>query len=205
MTTTEVRTPARGTAPEGAGAQRSAPPAASIRRGAVLVVGAIVLIVAVKPYGTLPYFWVPSITGVSFLLAAAVAGRRSPLWGPGMVVTGWGVGQLVSGYFTFGIHTGHPMGMGGMMGSSASAGSSAMVDGLMGLGAVLLGFMISRGFAASVTSVGLAIVFIAAGEFIHGTWGSAITPVFCGLTAIWGLTEMAKGLPAFRRGSPASV
>lgn len=83
----------------------------ALRRGAVLLIGAIVLILIVKPVGTLPYFWIPAITGTVFLLAAAVAGKTSPLWGPGVAVSGWGWGwgHVISGYFTFGINTAAPV------------------------------------------------------------------------------------------------
>lgn len=148
------------------------------RRGAVLLVGAIVVILAVKPVGPLDYVWVPILTGLTFLLAAVAAGRRSPLWGPGLVVTAWGIGQWISSNAHDTVSSFH--------------WSGAFVYVLLGGAALLAAWMSTRGFGVSPFSIGAAIVFIGVGVLVHSNWGSALTPVFCALTAVWGLWEIFR-------------
>ena len=73
-----TRTPADA----GTGARRA--------RGVALLVGAL-LIVAVVETGVLAYYWFPTLTGLTYLAAAAVSRSRGTLWGPGFVITAVGV------------------------------------------------------------------------------------------------------------------
>ncbi len=51
----------------------------------------------VRPLGPLDHVWNPLLVGLAFTAAAASTGRRSPLWGAGLVVAFWGLAQLVAG------------------------------------------------------------------------------------------------------------
>ena len=70
--------------------------AARRRRGAVLLVGAVVLAVLFAPIGSLAFYWMPLVTGLAYLGAAAASGTRGPLWSPGLVVLGFGVGAVLA-------------------------------------------------------------------------------------------------------------
>ncbi|MDQ6873684.1 MAG: hypothetical protein M3042_01270 [Actinomycetota bacterium] len=186
------------------------PASARRRRGAVLVLGAIVLLVSAKPIGPLDYVWVPVLTGLAFLLAAVAGGRRSALWGPGLLITAWGAGQVIS------THANDSANMGGMshrvsgmsqMGGMAHGGqqwhwSGALVYLLLGAAAILAAWLATRGFGVSLFSVGAAIAFIGAGIFIHSNYSSTLTAAMCALTGGWGLWELLR--PA-RRGAPAET
>ncbi len=168
---------------------------AGVVRGLVLLAGAAVLITTVKPIGSLPYYYNPVVTGATFTLAALVSGRRSPLLGSGIVVLAWGLSHVIVA------HAFPSAGMGMGMGGHTSAWSFALADTMLGVGAVVAALLASRGFAISPLSVAAPIVFIGLGEYVHGTYGSAITGTLCALTAAWGVEEIARALLARR--SPA--
>jgi hypothetical protein len=56
------------------------------RRGLVLLLGRAAILVLVQPLGPLGHVWNPLLAGLAFTAAAASTGRRSPLWGAGLVV-----------------------------------------------------------------------------------------------------------------------
>lgn len=70
------------------------------RRAPVLLVGAVVLVLFVGSSGTsgrpLDFLWLPLVTGLVYLAAAAAGGRDGALWGPALVVTGLGVGAVLT-------------------------------------------------------------------------------------------------------------
>lgn len=216
MVTISSERPAGATAPTSP--SRGGSP--GLRRGVVLILGAAALFLAVKPWGVLAYPYVPVITGAAFTLAAAVSGRRSPLWGAGLVVLFWGAGVNIASRVW---PTAGGMGMsatsshaaaatGGMtgMGSTHSMhhiGAAAMASSghpsawafafpmvMLGLGGVLAAVLAQRGFSVSPLSVSFPIVFIGVGEYIHGTYGSWITATFALLTLCWGAWEVTQGV-----------
>lgn len=179
-------------------------------RGAVLLLGAMVLLFTVKPIGPLGYAWVPVLTGLAFLLAAVAGGRRSALWGPGLLITAWGAGQVISDHANDSASMGgisHRVSGMGHMGGMAHGGaqwhwSGALVYLLLGGAAILAAWLATRGFGISLFSVGAAIAFIAAGVFIHSNYSSKLTAAMCALTGAWGLWELLR--PA-RRGALAET
>ena len=62
------------------------------RRGAALLLSAVAVVVLIGDGRPLDFLWLPLVTGLGYLLAAAAGGRDGDLWGPGLVVTGFGVG-----------------------------------------------------------------------------------------------------------------
>ena len=66
------------------------------RRAPVLLVGAVVLVLLVGDDRPLDFLWLPLVTGLVYLTAAAAGGRDPALWGPGLVVTGLGVGAVLT-------------------------------------------------------------------------------------------------------------
>jgi hypothetical protein len=72
-----------------------------IRRGAPLIVGAVVILLLLQPIGSLPLKgWVPILTGLTFVAAGLIGGRRGLLVGPGIVLASWGVAPLSTNYDT---------------------------------------------------------------------------------------------------------
>jgi hypothetical protein len=65
-------------------------------RGAVLLVGGIALALLVGDDRLLSFAWLPLVTGAVYLAAAAVGGRDGALWGPALVVLGFGVGVVLT-------------------------------------------------------------------------------------------------------------
>ena len=64
-------------------------------RGLVLLLSGLA-VVALVGDGRLPFLWLPLVTGLGYLVAAAVGGRDGDLWGPGFVVTGFGLGAVLT-------------------------------------------------------------------------------------------------------------
>jgi len=65
-------------------------PSARRTRGIVLIVGAV-LIVALIETEVLAFYWFPTLTGLTYLAAAAAGRSRGTLWGPGFVITSVGL------------------------------------------------------------------------------------------------------------------
>jgi hypothetical protein len=64
-------------------------------RGAVLVLGAVSTSVLIAPVGGLSLYWMPLFVGVSYLAASAVGGRTGGLWVPGLMVSFWGLADVL--------------------------------------------------------------------------------------------------------------
>ncbi len=64
-------------------------------RGAVLVLGAVLTSVLIAPVGGLSLYWMPLFVGVSYLAASAVGGRTGGLWVPGLMVSFWGLADVL--------------------------------------------------------------------------------------------------------------
>lgn len=151
-----------------------------LRRGVVLIVGAVVMALLIQPIGPLSYPWNPLLVGLVFLAAAAVVGARSPLWGAGLVVGFWGLAKVISGAVAF---------------SWSGPFSTAMI----GLGGLLAAYLASRGFAITVASVAFPVVFIGIGQWVHSTYsGAPITIYTAGLAAAYGVVDVALSLRARR-------
>jgi hypothetical protein len=73
-------------------ALRRPPPLRAVARGALLLVGGVIVILAVEPVGPKKLYWMPLIIGLTHLISSAAGGRSGGLWVPGLMVTAWGVG-----------------------------------------------------------------------------------------------------------------
>ncbi len=67
------------------------------QRGLVLLVAGAAILVLVRPLGPLGHVLDPLRVGLVNTAAAASTGRRSPLWGAGLVVAFWDLAQLLAG------------------------------------------------------------------------------------------------------------
>jgi uncharacterized membrane protein YhhN len=66
------------------------------RRGAVLLLGGLALALLVGDGRPLSFAWLPLVTGLAYLLAAAAGGRDGAFWGPALVVLGFGAGVVLT-------------------------------------------------------------------------------------------------------------
>ncbi len=154
------------------------------RRGIVLLIGAAVIAVLVKPIGPLDYYWNPLLVGLAFTAAAALTGRRSPLWGAGLVVAFWGLSKVIA--VPLSLSWGGPF-------------STAMI----GVGGLVAAYLASRGFAVSPASVAAPVVFIGLGQYVHSTFpGAEITVYTAGLALVCGIVEL---LNSTRKSSASSA
>ena len=165
-------TPRAGRLADGADPHGSASAGGPRRRGVVLVAGGLVLPLLVEPVGRLAQQWIPLLVGLAFVAAAALTGRRSPLWGPGLVVSAYGTAEVVT-LFT------------------DVAGARAWTVVAIGLGGLLAAGLGSRGWAMSAASVASPVVFIGVGQWVAGnapdgtiTWCSAAVTVLYGVAEL---------------------
>ena len=103
------------------------------------------LLLLVRPVGPLAYSWIPLLVGLAFVVGAAVTGPRSPLWGPGLVVSAYGTAEVVNLY-------------------TDVSGAGAWTLVAIGLGGLLAAYLGSRGWAMSAASVASPVVFVGIGQ-----------------------------------------
>ncbi len=145
-----------------------------ITHGLVLILGAIVLAVLVQPIGSRPFYWVPLVTGLTYLLAAAVGGRTAALWAPGLVVTTWGIAVIL------------------ILGRTVDVDFAAATVTALGAGATLAVLLQRAGFAVSALGIALSVLLAGGFELLDAVgpalfgkgWAYAI------LLGGWGLWEL---------------
>lgn len=152
--------------------------AARRARGIMLIIGAVVIVGLIETE-TIPFYWFPTLTGLTYLAAAAVGRSRGTLWAPGFIVTSVGLGAA------FWLRDGR---------SPDSFQFLALAVMALGLGGVLAGLLAQiRGFAISAMSVALSVllfgVFVLLEQqmvepFAGQTW------VYAALLAGWGAYEL---------------
>ncbi len=147
-------------------------------RGVALIVGAL-LIVALIETETIPFYWFPTLVGLTYLAAAGVGRSRGTLWGPGFVITSVGLAAALW------------LGDGRMPDSFQFLALAVMALGLGGVLAALLAQV--RGVAISPMSVALPVLLFGVfalleqqmvQPFAGQTW------VYAGLLAAWGVYEL---------------
>lgn len=160
------------------GASSDHDPSRRRARGIALLVGAV-LIVALIETGTIPFYWFPALTGLTYLAAAAAGRSRGTLWGPGFVITSVG---LAAAFWL----------RDGRMPDSFQFLALAVMA--LGLGGVLAGLLAQlRGFSISAMSVAMPVLLFGAfalleqqmvAPFAGQTW------VYATLLAVWGAYEL---------------
>ena len=152
--------------------------AARRARGIALIVGAL-LIVALIETETIPYYWFPALTGLTYLAAAAVSRSRGTLWGPGFVITSVGIAAAL-------------WLRDGRMPDSFQLLALAVMA--LGLGGVLASLLVQvRGLSISPMSIAMPVLLFGVfalleqqrvSPFAGQTW------VYAGLLAVWGAYEL---------------
>jgi len=147
-------------------------------RGIALIAGAV-LIVALIETKTIPSYWFPALTGLTYLAAAAAGRSRGTLWGPGFVVTSVG---LAAALWLRDGRTGN------------SFQFLALAVMALGLGGVLAGLLAQlRGFSISAMSIAMPVLLFGAFALLEQ---QAVSPfagqiwTYAVLLALWGAYEL---------------
>jgi hypothetical protein len=147
-------------------------------RGIALIVGAL-LIVALIETGTIPFYWFPTLTGLTYLAAAAAGRSRGTLWGPGFVVTGVGLAAALW------LRDGR---------TPDSFQFLALAVMALGLGGVLAALLTQvRGFSISAMSVAMPVLLFGVFALLEQQMVSPFagqTWVYAALLAVWGAYEL---------------
>lgn len=113
-----------------------------LARAAALAVAAVVLYVLVEQRGA-SFGKVPLLVGLGYLAGAVAGGPRGSLWAPGLVVTGWGLGNDAQSWDWL---------------SGVTLPESAAHMCGMGLGVLALGVLARFGVQTTLYGVGLSIL-----------------------------------------------
>lgn len=146
------------------------------RRGAALL-GGTVLLALLLGTEALPFYWLPTLSGVAYLAGAAAGGRRGALWAPGLMVTGWGIAAL-------------------LLFEGAIPGSYTAPAFLLGLGiGGVVAAALHQARIIEVSPLGVAVTLVVSGVFlaleVAGTAGIAGNAYpYAVLLAVWGLWEL---------------
>jgi hypothetical protein len=146
----------------------------------VLLLGALVLVLLVGADRPLDFLWLPLVTGLVYLVAAAAGGLDGDLWGPALVVTGFGAGVGLT--------------VGGPLGGELFA---PVVLTAVGAGAVLAALV------PRVSGLSIAAAVLLSGAFFllseRGPVEVFRSPLVYGaLLALWGVWEMRPSSSASR-------
>lgn len=173
-TTTEPRTPGSAT-----GRWRWVPALA----------GALVVSLAVAPLGPLPFYTTPLILGLTYLGAAAAAGRQATLWAPGLIITAWGGAVLL------------------VFSHTLNADFPAVAVTALGVGATAAALLGRAGFRVNGIAIALSILFAGLTELV-ASLGVALLGrgwFYGALLGVWVLTDLARLSPLTRTGSPSGT
>jgi hypothetical protein len=150
-------------------------------RGITLIVGAVVIVALVETE-TIPFYWFPTLTGLTYLAAAAAGRSRGTLWGPGFVVTSVGLAAALW------------LRDGRMPDSFQFLALAVMA---LGLGGVLAGLLAqARGFSISAMSVAMPVLLFGVFALLEQQMVSPFagqTWVYAALLAVWGAYELRPG------------
>lgn len=141
------------------------------RSAIALLVGAAAMLALIQT-GAVRFYYTPLVVGLTYLAAAAVAGRRGALWAPGIITSLWGVAVLL------GVH-------------NVTRGSKASYE-LAGAIGIALSLLLRYTIGLAAGFIGMVVAF---GVILIHDNGHAPSWVFKGVTfaallAVWGLWEL---------------
>ncbi|MBN9098179.1 MAG: hypothetical protein J0I49_08725 [Pseudonocardia sp.] len=148
------------------------------------LVGALVVSLAVAPVGPLPFYTTPLILGLTYLTAAAVAGRQATLWAPGLIITAWG-GAVVLVFS----HT-------------LDADFTAVAVTSLGVGATAAALLGRAGVRVEAIAVALSVLLAGLTELL-ASLGVAVLGqgwFYGALLGVWVLSDLARLSPLMRTG-----
>ena len=153
-------------------------PATSARRlrGLVLLVGGLAVALLVGDGRPLSFAWLPLLTGSAYLAAAAAGGRDGALWGPALVVLGFGAGVALT--------------VEGPLGGELF---SPVVLTSVGVGALVATLLPRLGIPVPAPSVAAAVLLSGVFFLLSERGPTELfrsTLVYGGLLVAWGLWEL---------------
>ncbi len=110
----------------------------------------------IEPVGSAQLYWMPLIIGVTYLIASAVGGRTGGLWVPGLMVTFWGLADVLVLSGTWHIDF-----------------ASAAITGI-GVGAVLSLGLVRLGLPVNPTAIAVNLLLIGLLELAEAQVGGAL-------------------------------
>ena len=150
-------------------------------RGIALIVGAVVMVALIETE-LIPFYWFPTLTGLTYLAAAAAGRSRGTLWGPGLIVTTVGLAAALW------LRDGR---------TPDSFQFLALAVMALGLGGVLAGLLAQlRGFAIGAMSVAMPVLLFGVFALLEQQMISPFagqTWVYAALLAVWGAYELRPG------------
>lgn len=144
--------------------------------------GALVVSLAVAPLGPLPFYTTPLILGLTYLGAAAAAGRQATLWAPGLIITAWGGAVLL------------------VFSHTLNADFPAVAVTALGVGATAAALLGRAGFRVNGIAIALSILFAGLTELV-ASLGVALLGrgwFYGALLGVWVLTDLARLSPLTR-------
>ena len=151
-------------------------------RGGPLIIGAVLVLLLLKPIGPLPIKgWVPILIGLAYIASGLLSGRRGLLLGPGIVLAAWGVAPMSTNY---------------------GGDFPGMFYLTLGTGLLIAAVLAQRGWhRITPMSLALPVLFIGGTMFVASLVGTWLTTILAVLMVGWGLWEM---LPQASREHAAS-
>ena len=141
------------------------------RSAVALPLGALAMELLVQQQ-VVRFYYTPLIVGLTYLGAAATAGRKGALWAPGIVTSCWGIAVLL------GVH--RVVTIDGKL--------SYEIAGFIGV-ALALALRYTIGLAAGVVGLVVSMAVIFAHSYVHAAWiFNGVT--FAVLLGVWGLWEL---------------
>lgn len=165
MTSVETR-------PQTSGSSGTEPLSSRLRRAVPLFVGAALVLLLLKPIGSLPLRgWVPVLIGLSYVASGLLSGRRGLLLAPGIVIAVWGLAPMTVQY------TGEEFG--------------GMFYLTLGTGLLIAALLAEKGWSRiTPMSLALPVLFIGGTMAIAPHVGRWLTTILAVLLAAWGLFEL---------------
>ncbi len=142
------------------------------RSAVALLLGALAMELLVQQQ-VVRFYYTPLIVGLTYLGAAATAGRKGALWAPGIVTSCWGIAVLL------GVHRV----------VTIDGNLSYEIAGLIGV-ALALALRYTIGLAAGVIGLVVAMAVIFAHSYAHAPAWIYNGVTFAVLLGLWGLWEL---------------
>lgn len=142
------------------------------KRAVPLMVGGLLILVLLQPVGSLPLRgWVPVLTGLSYIVAGLLSGKRGALLGPGVVLTAWGLAPMTVQY--------------------AETDFAGMFYLCLGAGLLIAALLAQRGwYRITPMSLALPVLFIGGTMYVSSLVNDGLTSVLAALLIGWGAWEL---------------
>lgn len=143
------------------------------RRSALaLIAGALVMELVIQQQ-VIKFYYTPLIIGLTYLAAAALAGRKGALWAPGIVTSCWGIAVI--------------LGVKNVVTLDSKA--SYLIAGAIGV-AIALALRYTIGLAAGPIGLAVSIAVILVHEYVPTPSWVYQGVTFAVLLGVWGLWEL---------------